>query len=516
MVAKMANFGDTKDDGNRDVPASELKDSQTDNEYNSSESAESSSEDSADEEEEEEEEEENERDPENVESCAGGVTDASCTETGPDTSNGHHIKPFCEKCSLLQKPVHQLVTPREICENRWQLTLEDEGVYECSETGLVFEVSQKVRIRYRVLSWSKFGAFLNDSWKLAGPIFDVDCDPSILKSIQFPHSLCLSDQDNEVKFSVLHVKDHKGLIEPSVDHSRSHIKWNVSSLSPVGPVVQTSKPAEHHGVVQIYKEVGQQDSYSFRVYLATNNESDIADIRKEVRTAKKKYMKIEKPPQCQKLLEENRKYRLISEPQGDITPEDIQFTLAVVKMKGYFEAFFEQRPPFKLSLIEAESEQIVWTATIREGDCVENTVEKTRSRSCSRKRNCSMSEMEPSNKRPHWCDESGDDLIPDGVRTKETDMSDKQLMQVAKCMGKEWKCVAIAYLDLTKQDVEDIETKAEGNQVMMKFHMLHCWKSRQSKGEAGAMQLYEALNQEDVPREVIDKLDDIRRSGSPK
>lgn len=90
---------------------------------------------------------------------------------------------------------------------------------------------------------------------------------------------------------------------------------------------------------------------------------------------------------------------------------------------------------------------------------------------------------------------------------KETDMSDKQLMQVAKCMGKEWKCVAIAYLDLTKQDVEEIETKAEGNQVMMKFHMLHYWKSRQSKGEAGAIQLYEALNQEDVPREVIDRLD---------
>lgn len=86
---------------------------------------------------------------------------------------------------------------------------------------------------------------------------------------------CTSDQDNEVKFSVLHVKNHQGLIEPSVDHSRSHIKWNVSSLSPVGPVVQTSKPAEHHGVVQVYKEVGQQDSYSFRVYLATNNDSDI-------------------------------------------------------------------------------------------------------------------------------------------------------------------------------------------------------------------------------------------------
>lgn len=90
---------------------------------------------------------------------------------------------------------------------------------------------------------------------------------------------------------------------------------------------------------------------------------------------------------------------------------------------------------------------------------------------------------------------------------KETDMSDKQLMQVAKCMGTGWKCLAIASLDLSKHDVDEIEMKAEGNLVMMNFYMLHCWKSRQSKGEAGAMQLYEALDQEDVPREVIDRLD---------
>ncbi|KAF5892002.1 NACHT, LRR and PYD domains-containing protein 1-like isoform X3, partial [Clarias magur] len=489
MVASMANSSTTKekDDGNADIPASDLKENQTDDEYNSSGSEESSSEESADEEE-EDKNEENKGDPENVESSAERVTD------------GDHVKPFCEKCNVLQRPVYELVTPKEICENRWQLTLEEEGVYECSETGLVFEVSEKVRIRYRVLSWSKFGAYLSDSWRFAGPIFDVDCDPSILKSIQFPHSLCLADQDNEVKFSVLHVKDARGLIEPSVDHSRSHIKWNVSSLSPVGPVVQTSKPAEHHGVVQVYKEVGQQDSYSFRVYLATNNDSDIADIRKEVRTAKKKYMKIEKPPQCQKLLEENKKYRLLSEPQGDITPEDIQFTLAVVKMKGYFEAFFEQRPPFKLSLIESESEQSVWSAIIREGDCIENAVEKTRSRSCSRKRKSSMFDMEPICKKSHWCDET------DGVGIKDLDMSDKQLMQLAKCMGKEWKFVAIAYLDLTKQDLDEIEMAKEGS-VVMNFNMLDRWRSRQPKGEAGLTQLYEALNQEDVPREVINKLE---------
>lgn len=84
-----------------------------------------------------------------------------------------------------------------------------------------------------------------------------------------------ADKDNEVKFSVLHVKNSRGQIEPSADHSGSHVKWTVSSLSPVGPIVQTSKSAEHHGVVQVFKEVGHENSFSFRVYLAGNNCSDI-------------------------------------------------------------------------------------------------------------------------------------------------------------------------------------------------------------------------------------------------
>lgn len=85
-----------------------------------------------------------------------------------------------------------------------------------------------------------------------------------------------------MKFSVLHVKNSRGLIEPSADHSGSHVRWNVSSLSPVGPIVQTSKSAEHHGVVQVFKEVGHENSFSFRVYLAGNNCSDIK-VRKHVK-----------------------------------------------------------------------------------------------------------------------------------------------------------------------------------------------------------------------------------------
>uniref|UniRef100_A0A667YE67 Si:dkeyp-97b10.3 n=1 Tax=Myripristis murdjan TaxID=586833 RepID=A0A667YE67_9TELE len=389
-----------------------------------------------------------------------------------------------------------------------RVQLEGEGTFECSVTGLVFEVSEPVLIRYSVLSWSKFGMFLRDSWKFAGPIFNVDTvnkDASVLKSIQFPHSLCLADPDNEMTFSVLHIKNNRPVIEPTADHSGSHVKWCVSSLSPVGPIVQTSQSVEHHGVVLVYKMLGNNDdnsSYSFRIYLATNNSSDIKDIAKELRTSKRRYMKIEKPPTC-KLYE--RSYRLLSEPEGEIGPEDLTFTLAVTKLKGYFEALFEQPPPFKLSLIETDTDQIVWSATIREGDCLDNTVEKPRKRTDSRKRSSSASEEETASKRARWQDES------DGVKTVLSpgqDITEKQLLQVAKRLGKEWKQVAI-YLDLTSRDLEDIQA-TEKDVTMQKLKMLVEWKNRKQQGEATALNLCKSLEDlEDLPNEVYQILKDM-------
>lgn len=77
-------------------------------------------------------------------------------------------------------------------------------------------------------------------------------------------------------FSVLHIKNKRPLIEPTADHSGSHVKWNVTSLSPVGPIMQTTQPVEHHGVVLLYKKRGKNNnSYSFHVYLAPNSRSEI-------------------------------------------------------------------------------------------------------------------------------------------------------------------------------------------------------------------------------------------------
>ncbi|XP_067451001.1 uncharacterized protein si:dkeyp-97b10.3 isoform X2 [Thunnus thynnus] len=508
MVAEMASCGAAchLEDGDGDIPVPENKDNLTESDNSSSENTGTSTEESSEEEEEDSacaEKDEGEED--NEEADAEESKNELIPGTEAEVPNGKDERPFklcCEKCKAIQQSHgNELVTPRRISKGRLQVQLEAEGTYECTVTGLVFEASERVLVRYSVLSWSKFGSFLRDSWKFAGPIFNVDTvnkDASVLKSIQFPHSVCLADPDNEMTFSVLHIKDNRPLIEPTVDHSGSHVKWRVSSLSPVGPIIQKSQPVEHHGVVLVYKQLGNDNNnnnYSFHIYLATNSSSDIKDIAKQVRCYKNRYIRIEKPPTCK--LDEGT-YRLMSEPEGEIKPEDLKFTLAVTKMKGYFEAFFEQPPPFKLSLIEINTEETVWSAIIREGDCLDTTEKRPRKRTNSRQRSSSPSEEEPDCKRSRQQD------MPDGVNmatTQGQDMSDKQLLQVAKQLGKEWKQVAI-YLDLSTKELEDIQA-SEKDVAIQKMKMLVKWKSRRGPGEATVSHLWSILKDlDDLPIEV--------------
>ncbi|XP_030007203.1 uncharacterized protein LOC115431094 [Sphaeramia orbicularis] len=507
--------------GDGDVPTSGNKENHTESDSSSSENTGTSTDDSSGEEEEDEEEDEDsEANAEREEETEEGDAEESRPESEAQGPNGHKgkderpFKPCCEKCKAIQQSHgNELVTPRRMSKGRFQVQLEGEGTYECTVTGLVFEASEPVLVRYSVLSWTKFGAFLRDSWKFAGPIFNVDTvkkDASVLKSIQFPHSVCLADPENEMTFSVLHIKDNRPIIEPTVDHSGSHVKWRVTSLSPVGPIIQTSQSVEHHGVVLIYKQMGSDNNnYSFHVYLATNSPSDIKDIRNQVRGYKNRYICIEKPPTCK--LDEGT-YRLLSEPEGEVKPQDLKFTLAVTKMKGYFEAFFEQPPPFKLSLIETNTEETVWSATIREGDCVDNTEKRPRKRTHSTRRSSSPSEEETNYKRPRWQDESDGGKT---VMTKGQDMSERQLLQVAKRLGKEWKQVAI-YLDLNSRDLDDIQA-AEHDVIMQKLKMLVEWKSRRQPGEATAYHLWKSVQElDDLPNEVEQTLKDMMNNRSAK
>ncbi|XP_059587072.1 uncharacterized protein LOC102576310 isoform X2 [Alligator mississippiensis] len=395
----------------------------------------------------------------------------------------------CEHCKTehIQK---EQVTPRRFSGEQFWLKLEAEGSYQCAFTSLIFEVSKPAEIKYNILSWSKYADYIKKPWIVGGPLFNVSCDSaSALTSIQFPHSLCLHDHGSNMTFKVLHIKSTGPSIEPSVDHSSTHIKWHVSSLSPVGPVIQTQEPVDYHGAVILYKVVDNHPSLSFRVYIATNNESFI---------------------------------------------KEMQFVDgSLLKLKSYIEVYLEQPVEFTLSLVELESEVIVWKAKLREwigqaeslallsegwtdiqgnpllnimlatpepmflkatttkssrqtGDWTkhnQNNNEQKRKPICRRRRSSiSLSDEELCNKRLKG--------IPDETKAKST-LTDQQLMTIAQKMGKDWKEIAIGCLNLEMKDIDQIQEKEEEVNIY-KFRMLNKWReSEQNNGTA--QNLYDSL-----------------------
>nr|XP_025872276.1 uncharacterized protein LOC112933329 [Vulpes vulpes] len=402
---------------------------------------------------------------------------------------------------LLLKKHNEQVTPRLLSREQFLLKLDTEGIYQCTETGLIFEVNRKVDIKYCVLSWSKYADLVVKPWVVGGPLFDVKCDPTCLTSIQFPHSLCLGHHDANMTFKVLHVKSSGASLESTVDHSTTHVKWHVSSLSPVGPVIQSEETVYHHGAVILYKAIDHNPSLSFRVYIATNNESFIKDISKSVKHSSKKFMKIDKPPVCQKLLQNGKKYRLISEPEAEITPEEIEFVDgSLLKLKSYIEVYLEQPVEFKLLLVETDSEEIVWNAKLRECDWVQHDQNQNISKSSTsgnrrRKMTSSLPDEDVYDKRMKQVDTS------DGAKTR-TLLTDTQLITLAAKLGKEWIKIAIANLELEISDIDAIREKKE-DVTICNFRMLKKWQEKE-QSNATAENLYNCLK--NISVEVQDVL----------
>ncbi|XP_059932065.1 uncharacterized protein LOC132475107 [Gadus macrocephalus] len=304
------------------------------------------------------------------EDCSDADASAEIEEDDEEDEEEMHVKSQPEKCKAAQQsPEYVKVTPTKILKWRFKLPLKGKGTYECSDTGLRFEVSEQALVRYSVLSWSEIAEYLPDSWRPAGSIWNVDVvnnDSSVLKFIHFPHSLCLSGPEHELSFSVLLIKDGQASIESTVDFTASHVKWPVSSLSKVGPITPSSLQGKHHGRVLIYKEQKRKcrKDHIFRVFLSLNNESGIKALEEKVLKKPsengEEWIKVAIPPLC--LLKE-KVYHLKSEPKGQIEQKNQGFTTSFVVRFSALE-----RPPFRLSLMDSDCDEPLWSATIREED----------------------------------------------------------------------------------------------------------------------------------------------------
>ncbi|XP_009871502.1 PREDICTED: uncharacterized protein LOC104276772, partial [Apaloderma vittatum] len=249
----------------------------------------------------------------------------------------------------------------------------------------------------------------------------------------------------------------------------------------------------YHGVVVIYKAINQHPSLSFRVYVTANDNSNLKDISKDVKKSPKKFIKIDKPPACQKFLQDGKRYRLVCEPEAEINPADIEFcNESSLTLKNYIEVYLEKPEDFTLSLVELESDAAVWKAKLRESDWIHYDQNKNEQKGRAggvKKRKPATSileEDEVHNKKQKTGNTTG------GIETKI--LTDEQLLRIAVLFGKEWRKIAIGCLQMKMKDIEQIQ--ATENEVnFQKLRVLIKWRDREeSNGTAEA--LYRCLREE--------------------
>lgn len=77
------------------------------------------------------------------------------------------------------------------------------GLFQCSLTGLVFDMTQEVEVLYRIIQWDQ--SILQSTGKMAaGPLFEIKGCEDAIRQLHFPH--CETDEGEQI--TVLTAKFH--------------------------------------------------------------------------------------------------------------------------------------------------------------------------------------------------------------------------------------------------------------------------------------------------------------------
>ncbi|XP_032303833.1 uncharacterized protein LOC107321358 isoform X3 [Coturnix japonica] len=78
-------------------------------------------------------------------------------------------------------------------QNVYKACLPGPGIFQCSETGLAFEVESAASIVYRYANWSMHLKEADQNlWEPAGPLFNIWALPGTVRAVYLPHFICVS------------------------------------------------------------------------------------------------------------------------------------------------------------------------------------------------------------------------------------------------------------------------------------------------------------------------------------
>ncbi|KAF3703873.1 Caspase recruitment domain-containing protein 8 [Channa argus] len=252
------------------------------------------------------------------------------------------------------------------------------GLYQCTVTGLVFDMEGEGDVVYRTVPWNR-RLLSQHHKKPAGPLFDIKCVQQSVCQLHVPHCEILSTGGFQF-LSVAHVTD-EGIefIRPQ-KITETHVVINITGFSGYGNVKDEHSPPDpvRALVLLFYRPPDDPDPESLiNVLLLPKNVSlwDVQRTRKKL-VGDERYL--ETSPHCK--LQPNQFYTLSTCPQNHsvkIEPPEAEFDEEF--HSSYFTTFQvimkTTMKDIKLVLKQKSSSNTVWKREV----CLPST--KTRNSS---------------------------------------------------------------------------------------------------------------------------------------
>lgn len=255
-------------------------------------------------------------------------------------------------------------------QNIYKACLPGPGIFQCSETGLVFEVESAAGIVYRYATWSTHLKEADQNvWVPAGPLFNIWALPGTVQAVHLPHFICLSDVDTS-GCSIAHFEFQKMTIQqPTKVMAFSAVLKN-PSFSLLGVVWRKLRSAislPMHSLVLIFQQLSAANT-TLHLYLIPDDISVKQAIERQEMSWNSKL--IPKPPPFSPLFFGNR-YEVSCNTKVKIRPEPhLPFCYKSPKKQQFFVEIYIKKMAEEIEFFirDGQNDTVVWRASLRSGD----------------------------------------------------------------------------------------------------------------------------------------------------
>ncbi|XP_013377617.1 PREDICTED: NACHT, LRR and PYD domains-containing protein 1-like isoform X2 [Chinchilla lanigera] len=255
----------------------------------------------------------------------------------------------------------------------WRVHFPMAGYYHWPHTGLSFVVRREVMMAIQFCAWDQFLSIhdLQDTWMVAGPLFDIKAEQGAVAAVYLPHFVALQREHvDRSLFQVAHFKEEGMLLDKPDRVEPHHTILENPTFSPMGVLLKIIPGARRFFRVTcttlLYHHIHAEE-VKFHLYLIPSD----CTIRQAIDDEEKKFQfeRIHKPPPTDPLYLGSR-YIVSGSGMLEIMPKELELCYRSPRQPQLFSEIYVGclGSGIQLEMRYKKDETVVWEALLKPGD----------------------------------------------------------------------------------------------------------------------------------------------------